>query len=149
VAKQKKLKKTWRKLRHATTHRLAICSGGELTILSEHRSDWWASTDPDWRPPLHISEVDLHAPDAIVGVYVEGPIYKGQKKSGRVFIDLCNDTVWSLINKKGGFLYDSAWGLTNEEGKILLHKKMRLIALHPGVIEPIIRSANHKLRELV
>jgi len=140
MAKQKKLKKTWRKLRHATDHRLAICRGKEVTILSKQSFDWWVGD----RPAPHIShlirkspaydDIDLHAPDTIVGVYVEGPIRKGQKKSGRAFIDLCNDTAWSLVNEKG---------------KILLHEEIQLKALHPGVIEPITRSANHKLRELV
>lgn len=70
----------------------------------------------------------------VVGVYIEGPIRKGIKKSSRAFIDLCNETAWSLIDEKG---------------KILLHKEIHLKALHPGIIDPIMRNANRKLEELV
>ena len=128
--KSKKLKKTWRKLRHCTEHRLAACRDREVTILSEFQFDWWIGK----KPTPHVTHLNLHDPELIIGVYAEGPIRKGIKKTGRVFIDLCNDKAWTLINQKG---------------KILLHEEIQLKALHPGVIEPITRNANHQLKKLV
>lgn len=128
--KAKKLMKIWRKLRGSITAQLAICKEQEVTILSSSSFNWWVGVEP----PPHISDINLHHPDIILGVFVEGPIHKGIKKTGRAFIDLCNDTAWSLVDR---------------DGDILLHKEIGLKAIHSGVVGPLIKKFKRKLEELV
>lgn len=118
--KKKKLKKTWRKLRHVTEHRFAICKDREISLLNNDDLGygWMESGYPYKR-------IDLHAPDTIIGVYVEGPIKKGLTKRGRVFITLHELTAFNIIDKNGKFILD---------------KEVGMKALHPGVVDPIIRS---------
>lgn len=116
-------------MRKNIIHRLAMCRKGEVTLLSEYDYDWWAGTES---PPPHISHLDLHDPEISIGIYLQGPIYKNFRR-GRAFIELSTDRAWTLTDSKRGLIF--------------LDREFETKALHPGILDPIMRKVSHQLEE--
>jgi hypothetical protein len=126
MKKRKKLKKTWRRVRKSVTHRIAACQDGTITPLTTFRTDWYAGVKA---PVSHISELDIYNPSLTMGIYASGPIFKGFHH-GEIFIDLGTERVWKVEKKKLGI-------------------EINRFAIHPGVLDPIMRNAIRRLEEYI
>jgi len=102
IKKRQKIKIARQKVKRCSTQ-LAMCRDNKITHIDSYHYDWWSGRG---RHCNCMECADLYAPGTVIGVIISGSIRRGKKLTGRVFVDLCNQRCWNLIDTKDGIELD-------------------------------------------
>lgn len=98
IKKRQRIKIARQKVKRCSTQ-LAMCRDNKIIRIDGHHFDWHTGLSRDCNC---IKCADLFAPGTVIGVIISGSIRMGKRQTGRVFVDLCNQRCWNLVDTKDG-----------------------------------------------